>query len=144
MLVAKRNDVGPSSMTDEAWLDPAKGPSEKEIAFDYIKAPDFRVVWADGAIGSITPNGLIHFVLYAERQAIPRRQVFSIEAMEDGTAKLGEERLDKQISRGSVVREMGCDVFLSPQAATNLANWLLEQVSDLENLSKTIALKEKK
>ena len=42
-----------------------------EVAIDYIKSPDFRIVWADGVVGSATPNGLIHFALYAERPAIP-------------------------------------------------------------------------
>lgn len=121
-------------MTDEAWLDPAKGPSEREIAFDYVKAPDFRVVWADGALGGVTPNGHIHFALYAERQAIPRRQVFVMEEGKDGMVTLGQEQLDKQISRGSVVREMGCDVMMSIQAAENLANWLTDKVAELKKI----------
>jgi len=120
-------------MTDEAWLDPAKGPSDKEVAFDYIKANDFRTIWADGALGSATPNGLIHFVLYAERVAIPRRQVFAL--ADDGT--LGDECLEKQISRGSIVREMACDVLVAPQTAAILGRWLLEQVKELKGQVKT-------
>lgn len=128
-----------SPMTDEAWLDPSKGPSEQEVAFDYVKAPDFRVVWADGAVGAITPHGLIHFALYAERQSIPRRQVFAIEGTDPNTWKLGEERLQKQISRGSIVREMGCDVFLTAEVAESLANWLLAQVSELKDIRTAIS-----
>jgi hypothetical protein len=47
----------------------------------------------------------------------------------DHTGKLGPEVLEKQISRGSVVRELACDLFLSPQVAENLANWLMIQVA---------------
>lgn len=121
-------------MTDESWLDPAKGPSAKEVAFDYIKAPDFRVVWADGAIGSPTPNGLIHFVLYAERPAIPRRQVFAVEVSGDAE-RLGKESIEKQISRNSIVREMACDVMLTVETAETLADWLLEQVGFLKKIT---------
>lgn len=119
-------------MTDEAWQDPKALPSTDEVAFDYIKSNDFKAVWADGAIGSITPHGIIHFALYAERLALPRRQVFKIEDGEDGSGVLGREVLEKQISRRSIVREMTCDVFLSPETAEGLARWLLELVSGIK------------
>ncbi|MGN6146964.1 MAG: hypothetical protein ACTHPD_00330 [Rhizomicrobium sp.] len=131
-------------MTDETWLDPAKGPSDKEIAFDYIKAPDFRVVWVDGAIGSITPNGIISFVLFAERPAIPRRQVYALEAIDDETAVLGEERTDKRISRQSVVREMACNVFISPEAAKDLIDLLQHQIRDMAATKRTDNLQAEK
>jgi hypothetical protein len=122
-------------MTDEAWLDPARGPSDKELAFDYIKAPDFRVVWADGAIGSITPNGILSFVLFAERAAIPRRQVYVLDQVDDDTFTLGEERKDKRISRGSIVREMACNVFVSREAAETIVTLLQEQIRDLDAMT---------
>tara|TARA_R110002073_G_scaffold105202_2_gene238076 strand:- start:115 stop:495 length:381 start_codon:yes stop_codon:yes gene_type:complete len=121
-------------MTDEAWQNPKKDPSEREVAFDYVKSHDFRVVWADGAVGTLTPNGLVHFALYAERQAIPRRQVFEIVPVDETTGTLGKEVMEKQISRGSIVREMSCDVFLSTESAENLALWLLEQVARAEEM----------
>ena len=121
-------------MTDEAWQNPKKDPSEREVAFDYVKSHDFRVVWADGAVGTLTPNGLVHFALYAERQAIPRRQVFEIVPVDETTGTLGKEVMEKQISRGSIVREMSCDVFLSTESVENLALWLLEQVARAEEM----------
>jgi hypothetical protein len=122
-------------MTDEDWLNPAKEPSEMEVAIDYIKSPDFRIVWADGVVGSATPNGLIHFALYAERPAIPRRQVFAIEKIAPNAGKLGAEILEKQISRGSIVREMSFDVLVTAQTAENLGNWLLKQADELKKIS---------
>jgi hypothetical protein len=110
-------------MTDEAWRDPEKGPSSDEVAFDYIKGPDFRVVYADGAIGGLTPSGMIHFALFAERQAIPRRQVFKVDA---NSGELQNEVEEKLISRGSVVRELALDVFMTPKTARNLANFLVD------------------
>lgn len=121
-------------MTDE-WMDAAKGPATNEVAFDYVKAPNFHVVWADGIVGGITPHGLIHCALYAERHAIPRRQVFKIERSGNATGQLGPEVLEKQISRGSIVREMACDVFLTPQVAESFAQWLLTQVTELKKIT---------
>ncbi len=117
-------------MNEEIWKDPLKGPSSSEVAFDYVKSHDFRVIWADGAVGGITPQGMIHFALYAERLAIPRRQVFSLSAADAAEGRLGPEVKEKQITRGSVVREMACDVFLTPTAAENLANWLLDRAAE--------------
>ncbi|WP_155905029.1 hypothetical protein [Methylopila sp. M107] len=121
-------------MADEALLDPAQHPASNELAFDYVKAPDFRVVWADGAIGSLTPQGMVHFALYAERPAIPRRQVFSIGTQNGHAGALGPEIQEKRISRRAIVREMACDVFLTAQTAENLAAWLLEQAQQLRKL----------
>ena len=121
------NEVNGVAMTED-WQNSASGLLPNEIAFDYLKASDFKVVWADGGIGGVTPNGLVHLSFYAERHAIPRRQIFSIIPIE-GTAMstLGNEVVEKQLSRRSIVREMACDVMMSPETAENLARWLLEQ-----------------
>ena len=117
-------------MADDAWQDPTKGPSEQEVAIDYIKADGFRTIWVDGAVGGATPRGLIHCALYAERPAIPRRQVFGTKQIDEATLALTREIHDKRISRASIVREMACDIFLTPEAAENLGNWLLERVNE--------------
>lgn len=116
-------------MTDETWLNPQKGPTSDEVAFDYIKGPDFRVIWASGIVGSSTPDGQVHFAIYAERPALPRRQVYKIAP--DGT--LGPEVTEKLISRGSIVREMACDVFMTPELAEKFAHWLLGQAAEARN-----------
>lgn len=101
-----------------------------EVAIDYLKASDFRVIWADGGVGNVTPNGLVHVAFYAERHAIPRRQVFKLQPVA-GTefGNIGNEVLEKRQSRASIVREMACDVMMSPDTAETLAKWLLEQAA---------------
>ncbi|MGH6917460.1 MAG: hypothetical protein ACREJ0_07120 [Geminicoccaceae bacterium] len=125
-------------MTDQHWQGdpPPARPAADEVAIDYIKAQEFRVIWADGVIGAITPSGMVHFALYAERPAIPRRQVYSIEKISGNTGRLGPEIAEKRVSRGSIVREMACDVFLSTSTAESLANWLLERVSEARQREK--------
>jgi hypothetical protein len=121
-------------MSDQSSNEPSGPSAADEVAIDYIKTHDFHVIWADGAIGTITPNRLIHFALYAERQAIPRRQVFAIERVGTNVGRLGPESLEKRISRGSIVREMACDVFMTVEAAENLAKWLLERVNEANRI----------
>lgn len=115
-------------MSEADWVG-GNGPTDgSTVAFDYIKSPDFRTVWADGAIGGITPSGLIHFAIYAERPAIPRRQVF--ELTDEGLAgqKLGAEIIEKRITRDAIVREIPVDVMISVSVAESLAQWLIQQV----------------
>lgn len=117
-------------MVDESWLDPKKSAGDGEAAFDYLKGPDFRVVWADGAVGALTPDNQVQFTLFSERYAIPRRQVFAID---EETGQLGNEIFEKRISRQSVVRELACDVHMTLDTAQKLAEWLLERVQESQN-----------
>lgn len=132
LLGCFRELEGMAMTSDDGWQNAGKVLAPNEVAFDYIKGHDFKVVWADGAIGGITPNGLIHLAVYSERPAIPRRQVHEIERVDDDRGKLGKEVVEKRLSRGSVVREMSCDLMMAPQTAENLANWLLQQVEEIK------------
>lgn len=117
-------------MSEDSLLEtPRNGAASDEVAFDYVKTSDFRVVWADGAIGGRTAQGHIHFALYAERPAIPRRQVFRLN-ME--TSALGDPIPEKTIGRAAYVREMACDVMMTPDVARNLAQWLIQQADSLK------------
>lgn len=122
-------------MTDDPIFGLDKAAGENEVAFDYIKAPDFRVVWVDGAVGSITPRGMIHCAIYAERASIPRRQVFQIASTQGHSAELGPEVIEKQINRGSIVREMSADLMMTADAAEQFANWLIQRVAEVRALS---------
>jgi hypothetical protein len=88
-------------------------------------------VWADGVVGSVTPAKHIHFALYGERPAIPRRQVFKVDMK---TGVLGEQVVEKLVSRNSIVRELACDVVVTQEVAENLARWLLDRVKELTAL----------
>lgn len=109
-------------MTEQPLPPPEFRPTDDEIAFDYLKSKSFAVHWADGAIGGLTPAGHVQFALYSERQAIPRRTTYAIKC--DG--EIGEENLAKRMTRGAVVRELACDVLMSPEVAERLGRWLLD------------------
>jgi hypothetical protein len=102
---------------DQAILAP------NEVAVDYIKAPDFRVVWTDDAAVNVTPVGMVHVAAYAERHAIPRRIVLKIGDDEE----LGEEVREKRYTRGSLVREMGSALMMTPETAVRLGRKLIAE-----------------
>ncbi len=115
-------------MVDEPIGPRSNGGVGNRIAFDYIKGQFFRVIRADGAIGSITPNGHIHMAFYSERIAIPRRQVHEVE--DAGT--VGKLIPEETVSRDSIVREMDVDLFLDPAVAEQVYKWLGERLKELK------------
>lgn len=117
-------------MADNTKGDKGNGDAGSRVAFDYIKSSHFRVLRADGAIGGITPSGSIHFALYSERQAIPRRLVHQLEP----NGSLGPPIADETVSRDAVVREMEVDVFLSISVARSLHQWLGKQIEEWEQV----------
>ncbi|MER8661886.1 hypothetical protein NKH34_12170 [Mesorhizobium sp. M1148] len=99
------------------------------LPFDYIKSQYFRVIRADGAIGSVTPNGHIHFALYSERAAIPRRLVQELSP----AGELGALIPEATESRESIVREMDVDVFVTLEVARALHQWLGTHIQELSD-----------
>lgn len=116
-------------MSDDFPRKRGNGDAGSEIVFDYIKSSHFRVIRADGAVGAITPSGHIHFALYSERPAIPRQTVHEIDA--DG--RLGDEKQDRRVSKGGIVREMEVDVFLTPEVAEGIKTWLETTIKEARN-----------
>jgi hypothetical protein len=96
------------------------------VAFNYIKSNSFRVIHVDGAIGSITPRGLIHASLYSERMPIPRLMVHPVGA--DGNLLPPVQ----QEIRPGVVREVEVSLILDRNSAESLRDWLGQQIAELD------------
>lgn len=101
-----------------------------KVKFDYIKSQYFRVIHVDGAVGSVTPAGTLHFALYNERPAIPRQITHLLKA--DGS--LGERLDEETVSRDAFVREMEVDVILTVDVAESLRNWLEDKIKEARGL----------
>ena len=99
------------------------------ISFHYIKGKNFRVIHADGALGGITPRGYVHFALYSERAAIPRRGVRNIS--EDGKT-LGPETIVEV--REGVVRELEVDVIMDEKTTIELRDWLDRRIQNFKEI----------
>lgn len=102
-------------------------PTKQVVAFDYLKAPNFQSLRADGVIGGLTPTGRIHMAIYSERPAIPRRITYEI----NDAGQLGE--LAEVQTRDSVVREMSADIFLDLRAAEAIHEWLADHIKELKS-----------
>lgn len=97
-----------------------KTTTDRTLSFDYIKSNLFRVIHADGAIGSITPTGNLHVAFYSERAAIPKRTVH--QHFDDGS--ISDPLADMTESRESIVREIDVDVVFSSEVLDSLINFL--------------------
>lgn len=100
------------------------------VTFNYIKSAFYRVVHVDGAIGGITPRGLIHCSIYSERVVIPRvtRQPIN----PDGS--LGDVTIIE--SRDGISREMEADLIFDERTAREFRDWLDRQLDRLAELRK--------
>lgn len=101
-----------------------------EIRFHYLKAPTFRTVPADGAIGGMTPQGQFHIGFYSERVPIPKETVHEVSA----EGALGPEIRSKRQALVGIVRELQVDIVLSVPEARVLRDWLDAQVGHAEKL----------
>jgi len=89
-----------------------------EIEVSYIKSGHFRVVYAEGAYGGISPHGQISFCLYNERGPVPRKTKLVVNRTGDGTE---EEVLE---AREGFVREVEVQIVMSPADTETLVTWL--------------------
>lgn len=98
-----------------------------EVTFEYIKSTQFRVIHADGAIGSVSPNGNLNMTFFSERPPIPRTLVHELN--DDGT--LGSNIPEQTVTRKGVVREMDVNVVMNVAAVTSLIDWLKDRQKEM-------------
>ena len=99
---------------------------DNRVVFQYEKDPDYRVVYANGAFGGVTPRGDIKFELFIEYVKAPETIVHSMTP--DG---LGPE-IERLPDRTPITRESQVGVIMSPNQAKSLAHWLLGKLSEVE------------
>ena len=101
------------------------------VKFDYIKSNLFRVLTADGATATLTPQGKIFLYLYNERVPIPRQLTY--ELLPDKPDKnLG--KVVSNISREGFVREVEVGIVID----TNVAEGIIDVLSQILNSRKGI------
>jgi hypothetical protein len=106
------------------------------VPFHYIKSNSFRVLHTDGAVGSVTPSGLIFLGLYSERSAIPQFMVH--ELTEEG--QIGKERIEERVAKKGIVREVEVGATMNVDVAASLIVWLQEKIDFVNKLKKTAEL----
>lgn len=108
----------------------------KSVPFHYIKSNSFRVVHTDGAVGNVTPSGLIFVGFYSERSAIPQMMVHDITE----TGQVGSEHLDERVGKKGIVREVEVGATMSVEVAQTVVAWLQEKIELVQKLKKTAGL----
>lgn len=99
------------------------------VKFHFIKSSHFRVIHVDGAIGGLTPRGLIHAALYSERGAIP--QVIEQDFSPDGDL-LAQRTV---AGKDGVTRELDVDLMLNYQSAVELRDLLAKLIKRFDEVS---------
>ena len=102
--------------------EPQEAPQPPRIETRFVRSNFQRVIHADGAWGTFTPQWNIHMALYSERWALP-----------EGTSVIFEPSgIIEEPNRGSgLIREIEADVILSEEAAVRLRTWLDERITQL-------------
>ncbi len=104
---------------------------DDKVVFHYELSPEYRVVYANGAFGSITPRGDIKYDLFIEYVKAPEAIVHIMTP--DG---LGPE-VDREPAKMPISRELQIGVMMTPGQAKSFAHWLLSKVSELEGRKRT-------
>jgi hypothetical protein len=100
---------------------------KRELTFTYSKAPDYRVIPANGVHGGITGRGDFKFDLFVESTSVPDSVTHSITP--DG---LGPET-GREPERPDIVREIQVGVLMQVEQAKSFAHWILERIKIAEN-----------
>jgi hypothetical protein len=117
---AKR-PIRPSNTTEAVYAQPAS------VKFDFIKSNFFRVVYANGAYGGLSPYGEIRMAIYNDRAPIPKRtkQLVTTEG------KLGDEVIESRVQRDAIVREVEVDIVMTLDTARAMRSWLDDKIQKL-------------
>ncbi len=99
----------------------------EELVFHYIKSPDYRNIYVDGAHGGISPKGMFCINLFNERHAIPTLEVYDVEA--DKTTKLKNSE-----SKGGYIRNVEATLILDYNTMKSLKSWISEKLDNYDKL----------
>lgn len=100
----------------------------KTVDVVFEKSKNAITFCATDAFGGPIPDGtmlMVHF--YSEGPPVP--SYTRLEVNEQGEVNLSK---GENISRGDIVREVQATMLITPKAAENLANWLLNHVERLK------------
>ena len=99
---------------------------KKTITYTYERHPDYRIVYANGAVGGVTPRGEILYDLFIEFVGVPEETVHSVTP--DG---LGPE-IGRKPEAPPFTRQSQIGVVMTPGQAKSLGYWLINQVENME------------
>ena len=119
----------------------AKKPSKRQtkVQFHYIKGPNYHEVMCNGAIGGMTPQGLLWVGLYAERGSLPRVVEYDVDVEEGSTTVQFNERGSKPSrteARPGIVRHVEVSAYMNMEAAERIHKWLGDRIAEQKKQAK--------
>jgi len=118
----------PSGMNDEDTRSSEAPATPSQVKFEFIKANGYRVVYADGVHGGITPRGQIQLNFYTERFPIPQQTVHELDAQ----GRIGPERTELRNTKEGIIREFEEGVIMNMETARSVAEWLRSKVEEFD------------
>lgn len=101
-------------------------PGKRAITYKYERYDDYKIIYANGAVGGVTPRGEILFDLFIEFVGAPDETVHSVTP--DG---LGPE-IGRTPEKPPFTRQSQVGVVMTPGQAKSLGYWLIDQVENME------------
>jgi len=101
------------------------------VSFHLSKSNNFRVVYADGVVGGLSPKGMIRMAFFNERAPFPQEMVHEI-ILEQGAPKLGAEVAEKRVVKSGIFREIEVDVVMQLDTAEKFHLWLGKHIEELK------------
>ena len=91
------------------------------LALRYVRSPAFRTLHADGAVGGLTPAGLVHLAFFSEYPAIPDAEELVVGPDGSFTPR------QREGCRG-IVHELEFDAIMTIDAAAALRDALTQYI----------------
>jgi hypothetical protein len=110
----------------------------RTLTFHYIKSNFFRVLHADGVIGSPGPSGdSVRVCFFSDRVPLP----LQVEVAVGNDGRVGDEL--SQVARKGLVREVDAEIVMSLDVAQQVAEFIQRQVAAAKEMSDRFEAKQK-
>jgi hypothetical protein len=103
---------------------------EAGVDFHFRRSNYYRSIFAEGAIGGITPKGILKMNLYTERYALPTKTRHRVTEDDHGYS-VGPEDPKFRESLQGFERELEVEVLMNIDTAAALYEWLGKQLETL-------------
>jgi hypothetical protein len=97
----------------------------KKVRFNYKKADDYRILYANGAYGGFTPRKELMFHFFHEYKKTLETEVMAIG--EDGSTIPLKKDIPEELE---MIRELKVGIVLTIEEAFNIGRWMLDKVEE--------------
>jgi hypothetical protein len=107
----------------------ALAEDKKKVKFKFNKTPEYRILFANGAYGGVTPRGnfLLHF--FNEYSPVPTSEVIVLgDKGEVKQAQAIREQGESEFGKPVYVRDLVVGISMPADQAVSVANFILERV----------------